>query len=120
MERQQDCIVRGFQPEDLQVSIEKERLAQAARERSGIQHVQSYMGTHQVPTGAPAALNVFVSKTKTLLVENWSKSQRGLWVCHLTYSSVLRSLQGQGSASDKKSAKAIAADKLLREINSII
>ena len=125
VERQQDNIVRAFQPEDLQVTVEKERLAQTARERSAIQHVQKYMAARaSPPVGAPAALNMFVSKTKALLVENWSKSPpqqlNGQWVCRLSYSSVLRSLHGQGSANDKKSAKAMAADTLLRDINSII
>ena len=70
-----------------------------------------------VVSDAPAALNLFCSKTKGLLQDSWSWSPSSqAWTCHLAYTSVLRSVRGQGSAGSKKAAKAIASDLLIRGI----
>jgi hypothetical protein len=42
VERQQDAIVREFQPEDLELDVENERTAQAARESNAKPYLIQY------------------------------------------------------------------------------
>lgn len=100
--------------------------AQRSRERGARSSLlstgaeSSSAGTSDPTLGALAAVNLFARRTKVTLEDGWKKAPNGLWVCTLTYESPLRELHATGKAAGKKTAKKLAATKLLEDLLELV
>ncbi len=126
---QQSQIVSSFQAPSLahqKELLEKEKETQHDRERSALNLLRKFKElvlTHQGAQGdQPEALNTaltFCKKTKALLDESVKRDgqNENLWICKMSYSSVLRTAKGSGSGERKRLARARAAVELLKDLS---
>lgn len=119
VERQQQHLVTNFKPPAAGSAADVAALtAQRSRERGA--RVVLLAEVAADGGGAVSAINLFSKKTKVDLEETWSKGVDGLWVCTLSYESPLRELHAAGTAPGKKSAKKLAAAKLLSDLRAVV
>ena len=107
-EQQQLSIAQNFQPTKRDAgTIEREVSAQKDRERSARSMLCS-----EVVVSPIATLHLYCKKTKVDLQEQIFKD-KGVWVCILKYTSVLRDISTRNTGINKKAAKVCATSALL-------
>ena len=107
-EQQQLSIALNFQPTKHDAgTIEREFSAQKDRERSARSVLCS-----EVVVSPIATLHLYCKKTKVDLQEQIIKD-KGVWVCTLKYTSVLRDISTRNTGINKKAAKVCATSALL-------
>lgn len=109
----QDTIVEEYNPQLVQVNEEDQRQRQSHREKTGYQSVLQQK--HHRNGNPVAALNLFVKKTKSHLLEEFQRNMGdgGGYTCSLTYRSILRTIVVESKGSTKKGARNDCALKML-------
>ena len=99
----QDTIVQEYNPSSVLVDEEAEKSKQRTRE----QQARPILKGVSLATSI-RSVHLYVKKTKALLSEDFEQNA-GRWVFSLTYRSILRTIQVDGTATSKKEAKKVAA-----------
>jgi ERCC4-related helicase len=108
----QQQVVHDFEPNH-EADNERLRGVQRAREHGAY---DTLMQPFTADT-ALEVLNIYVSKTKASVDDYPCKNRQGHWVCMLVYTSVLRTVSGQGvDEKSPKMAKRSAAYALLQAL----
>lgn len=112
-EKQQLKIVTDF---DVSKSAATDTDALNAAQKNRERGARAVLDSAESPV---AVLNLFSKKTKVDLRESYEKSPEG-WCCRFVYESVLRKVEAEGTAGEKKGAKRAAALSLVSALREAV
>lgn len=131
VEQEQLRLVRAYTPDTDKQKDDARRAAATAAQISRERQARSVLLTAEANAGsadgaagtnhgALSVLNIFSNKTKAVLEDSWRKGAGDVWLCTLTYESLLRELHAAGIGVGKKAAKKRAAANLVADLLAAI